>query len=195
MPVMSCEKDGKKGYKYGESGKCYVGEGAKKKAILQGVAMTQKTGEKLELSKEDLSDIEDRPVVKFEPMIKDNEQHLLFGWAYVAKDKDGKQLVDHSGEFIKEENFEDLENATYLFNIAYRDADIRHDCVAKGQLVESIVMTKEKQKAMGIPEGIVPLGVWMGYFFEKDEDWNEISKMESPMFSLYGSAIKEEVEE
>ena len=131
----------------------------------------------------------------FEPMIKDESQHLLFGWAYVAKDKEGNQAIDHSGEFIKEENFSDLEAATYLFNIAYRDADIRHDCIAKGQLVESIVMTKEKQEAMGIPEGVVPLGVWMGYFFEKDEDWNEISKMKNPMYSLYGSAVKEEVEE
>ena len=194
MPVISCEVEGKKGYKWGESGKCYTGDGAKKKAILQGVAITQNSGEKLELSKEDLSDIEDKET-NFEPLVKDDSNHCLFGMAYVAKKLDGSQVYDHSGEFVKEENFEDLENATYLFNLAYRDADIRHDCVAKGQLVESVVMTKEKQEAMGIPEGVVPLGVWMGYFFEKDEDWNEISKMESPMFSLYGSAIKEEVEE
>ena len=150
----------------------------------------------IKLTKEDLEELQkDSKEIKFEPMIKDDSQHLLFGWAYVAVNKDGEQMIDHSGEFIKEENFEDLENATYLFNIAYRDADIRHDCIAKGQLVESIVMTKEKQKAMGIPEGSVPLGIWMGYFFEKDEDWNEIAKMDSPMYSLYGSAIKEEVEE
>ena len=151
----------------------------------------------IKLTKEDLDELqkEFKEVSTFEPMIKDESQHLLFGWAYVAVSKDGEQMIDHSGEFIKEENFEDLENATYLFNIAYRDADIRHSCIAKGQLVESIVMTKEKQRAMGIPEGTVPLGIWMGYFFEKDEDWAEIAKMDSPMYSLYGSAIKEEVEE
>ena len=52
---MSCEKDGKKGYKYGESGKCYIGEGAKKKAILQGVAI--EGGGKLKMSKADIAEL------------------------------------------------------------------------------------------------------------------------------------------
>lgn len=278
MPLKQCEVDGKSGWKYGDSGKCYVGEGAKRKAILQGVAIAQNSGEKLKLSKADIAELTiDEPktwskdealqwlndhnligdifedtqrdyifyqtdksnyealrqenkinydwdfdegieaeyviekenitvlsvrfhkkvesaVEKFEPMIKDESNRCLFGWAYMAKDKDGKQIYDHSGEFLKEENFEDLEMATYLFNIAYRQADIRHNCVAKGLLIESVVMTKEKQKAMGIPDGVVPLGVWQGYFFPKEEDWNEIMKMKAPMFSLYGSAIKELVD-
>ena len=128
-------------------------------------------------------------------MIKDNSEHLLFGWAYVAVTKGGTPVEDHSGEFIKEENFNDLEKATYLYNMAFRDGDIRHDCEVQGQLIESVVMTKEKQQAMGIPEGTVPLGVWMGFYFESDESWNEITKMKNPMFSIYGSATKEEVED
>jgi len=204
MPIVNCKgKDGKPGYKYGEGNtSCFTYDKdneasrkkAKQKAILQGTAVVHNTGEKLELSKEDLSDIGGEEQ-KFEPMIKDNAQHLLFGWAYVAQTPDGEQAVDHSGEMIKEEDFEDLEKAVYLFNMAFRDSDIRHSCIAKGTLVESVVMTKEKQRAMGIPEGTVPLGVWMGYFFAEDEDWNEISKMASPMFSIYGSATKEIIEE
>lgn len=46
MPLMECTENGKPGFKYGQSGKCYTSDGtpegiksAKKKAIKQGVAM------------------------------------------------------------------------------------------------------------------------------------------------------------
>jgi hypothetical protein len=39
MPLKRCQKDGKSGWKWGDSGKCYTGEGGKKKAIAQGVAI------------------------------------------------------------------------------------------------------------------------------------------------------------
>jgi hypothetical protein len=32
MPIKPCSKNGKSGYKYGNSGKCYTGKGAKAKA-------------------------------------------------------------------------------------------------------------------------------------------------------------------
>lgn len=39
MPVKTCSKDGKSGYKYGDSGHCYTGPGAKRKAAKQGQAI------------------------------------------------------------------------------------------------------------------------------------------------------------
>lgn len=47
MPVMPCQKSGKQGYKYGDSGTCYTYDpnspsskrAAKQKAIKQGVAI------------------------------------------------------------------------------------------------------------------------------------------------------------
>ena len=39
MPIMRCEKDGKQGYKWGKNGKCYVGNGARRKAAEQGKAI------------------------------------------------------------------------------------------------------------------------------------------------------------
>lgn len=39
MPVKKCSTQGKVGYKYGDSGKCYTGSGAKAKAKKQGVAI------------------------------------------------------------------------------------------------------------------------------------------------------------
>lgn len=39
MPLMKCTKNGESGWKFGESGKCYVGENAKEKALEQGRAI------------------------------------------------------------------------------------------------------------------------------------------------------------
>jgi hypothetical protein len=46
MPLKQCSKDGKSGWKYGDSGKCYIGPGAKKKAIKQGLAEQYNGGHK-----------------------------------------------------------------------------------------------------------------------------------------------------
>jgi len=65
MPLMTCKVDDKPGYKYGESGHCYTyasgneagRKKAKHRAIIQGTAIAQNTGEKLQLSKEDLEEL------------------------------------------------------------------------------------------------------------------------------------------
>lgn len=38
MPVQRCQKNGKKGHKYGNQ-KCYTGPGSKKRAAKQGAAI------------------------------------------------------------------------------------------------------------------------------------------------------------
>lgn len=53
MPVKKCQKDGKPGYKYGDSGKCYTYESgneaerkeAKRKAHIQGAAIQENSSE------------------------------------------------------------------------------------------------------------------------------------------------------
>lgn len=39
---MRCQKNKKKGYKWGKSGKCYTGKNAKAKALRQGRAIKSK---------------------------------------------------------------------------------------------------------------------------------------------------------
>lgn len=39
MPLKKCSNDGESGYKWGDSGNCYTGPDAKKKAIRQGIAI------------------------------------------------------------------------------------------------------------------------------------------------------------
>lgn len=209
MPLQTCELNGDPGYRYGSNGKCYTykagdEEGrkqAKRKSIIQGTVIAQNTGEKLHLEKADYEDLlDDETLIKIdqEDMIKDDNRNMLFGWGYVSKDIEGKQIYDHSGEFIKEEDFEDLELATYAYALAFREADTQHDCIAKGYLIESMVFTKEKVEAMrksGHLKGDVSQGIWLGFYFPNDDDYNEIKKMKHPMFSLYGKATKEVIEE
>ena len=40
MPLMKCQSKKKSGWKYGKSGKCYLGRGAKEKAKKQGRAIS-----------------------------------------------------------------------------------------------------------------------------------------------------------
>lgn len=39
MPIKECQKNGKPGWKYGDSGKCYTGPDGKKKAGKQAAAI------------------------------------------------------------------------------------------------------------------------------------------------------------
>jgi len=39
MPLKRCQKNKKKGWKFGDSGKCYTGKGAKARAKKQGRAI------------------------------------------------------------------------------------------------------------------------------------------------------------
>ena len=73
IPVKDCQKDGKKGFKWGDSGKCYTytpgnkqsKERARQKAIRQGRAIqVNKAKEKLEKLMEELENIKQCLYVK-----------------------------------------------------------------------------------------------------------------------------------
>ena len=187
MPVIACMENGKPGFKYGQSGKCYTYTAgdetgrntAKRKAVMQGTAIAQNTGENVNIK------------MKMEKARFDDENNLIFGWGYVAIKKDGQQVIDFSKERVTEENMKDLELAVYGFNVGGRRSGFGHQGPARGYLVESMVFTKEKMIKMEITEDSLPQAVWLGFWFPNDEDYDFIKKMKSPMFSMEGSAIKE----
>lgn len=189
MPLMACTNQGKPGYKYGPSGHCYVYQPgveasrkrAKHDAIIQGTAIAQSTGEKLIIK------------TKMQKEVYDDENNLVFGWGYVAIEKNGKQVVDWSEDRVKPEHIKDLEMAVYGFNIGGRKSGIRHRTPARGYLIESMMFTKEKIEKMKVPKGTLPEGVWLGFWFPDDRDYQFIKKMKSPMFSMEGIGIREEV--
>lgn len=115
------------------------------------------------------------------------EKQMVFGWANIAKDVDGSFPLDWDGDVTRPE---DLEDAAYTFVLKYREAGEQHEGEAVGQLVESVVFTKDKQQAMGIPEGIVPEGWWVGFYIPDKEVFAKIKNGEYEMFSVQGKAIR-----
>ena len=120
----------------------------------------------------------------------DEQRNLVFGWAYTSVTKDGEQVIDHSGEMIDPV---DLEDAAYLFNIAFRKTGEMHEGDALGELVESFVSTEEKQKMMGLPSGTLPQGWWVGFYIDDDQVFEKVKSGEYQMFSIQGRASREEV--
>jgi hypothetical protein len=120
----------------------------------------------------------------------DEEHRNLFGWAYVAVDKDGKTVIDKSGDFLDEP--EELEKTGYSFVVKARAADLDHTNLKSATMIESMVFTPEKIEKMGIPPGIVPqLAWWVGFHFEDPKDW-EIAK-KRPSFSIHGTGTRKSV--
>ena len=123
----------------------------------------------------------------------DDDKRLVFGWASISFTADGEQLEDLQHDLI---NPEDLEEAVYEYVLNFRDTGEEHrpHLRKKGKLVESCVFTAEKQKAMGLPEGILPVGWWIGFKIEDDEAWEKVKNGTYRMFSIEGKAQRVPVE-
>lgn len=137
------------------------------------------------------SDIEPvQQVVKGRFSIKkaENEKRLAFGWASIALDEAGKQLEDLQNDVLDPDV---LEDAAYNFVRLYREGGEMHERGGCAVLVESVVFTKEKMAAMGIPEGTLPVGWWIGFYVADDEVWEKVKSGEYQMFSIEGTATRE----
>ena len=127
---------------------------------------------------------------RFSVQKSSDEKRLAFGWASISQDENGKELVDLSEDVIDPET---LENAAYEFVRLYREGGEMHERGDCAVLVESVVFTKEKMAAMGIPDGTLPTGWWIGFYVTDDEVWEKVKSGEYPMFSIEGTAIPETV--
>lgn len=119
----------------------------------------------------------------------DSERRLAFGWAYVADD-DGNVVVDHSGDFVDKVALPDLEESAYEYVLKSREADDNHerfDNIAK--LVESVFITPEKLKAMGLEGGRT--GLWVGFKIQDDAVWQKVKSGEYSAFSIRGRGRRE----
>ena len=123
----------------------------------------------------------------------DDDQHLVFGWASVAITVDGEELEDMQHDMIDPE---DLEEAAYEYVLNFRDTGEEHlpGYRKKGRLVESCVFTPEKQKAMGIPAGTLPVAWWIGFKIDDEDTWRRVKDGTYRMFSIEGKAQREPVE-
>ena len=125
-------------------------------------------------------------------MKSDDDKRLVFGWASVAVRVTGEVIEDYQEDII---DIEDLEQAAYEFTVNFGTAGEMHQRGGVGQLVESIVFTKEKASALGIPEGYMPDGWWTGFKITDDEVWQKVKDGTYSMFSIEGEASRIPIEQ
>ena len=124
---------------------------------------------------------------------KIDDQHLVFGWLSVAVNKAGEVIIDSQGDIIEEH---ELEKAAYDFVLVSREAgDMHKRTEGIGKVVESMVFTLEKQQALGIPEGVLPIGWWVGFKIFDEDVWKRIKSGELSAFSIGGRSQREEIDD
>ena len=122
-------------------------------------------------------------------ILKSKDKRLVFGWASVSITANGELLQDLQNDSIAPD---DLETAAYEYVLQFRDGGEEHqpNLRRKAKLVESCVFTEEKQEALGIPPGILPVGWWIGFYVEDDDAWEKIKNGTYQMFSIEGTATR-----
>lgn len=118
----------------------------------------------------------------------DEEQQIVYGFASVVE-VDGEPLVDLHGDIIEEA---DLIKAAHRFMSQYRHGHVQHSGEEVGEVVESLVFTKDLQQALGIDLGMV--GWFCGYKVKDPEVWKMVKQGNLPMFSIGGSAVRESID-
>ena len=120
----------------------------------------------------------------------DEDKRLVFGWASIIKDTEGKVLLDRQNDFIDSED--ELEKSAYTYVLHSRDGGEMHVRKGVSTMVESVVLTKEKQESLGIPAGTVPIGWWIGFRVNDDRVWDEVKKGGYAGFSVHGTGQRNE---
>lgn len=128
-------------------------------------------------------------IVKADPTLR-----VAYGWALISS-VDGEEYVDSQGDVVDEAS---MERAVVRFMLDKATGGVMHrrtpdgKPVRVGKLVESIVVTDEKLRAMGlpVPEGKGPRGWWIGIRYdttpEGEEVWKRIQNGELRGFSIGG---------
>lgn len=138
---------------------------------------------------------QDNGLVKFNMVCEitksDDERRMVYGFANVIE-KDGEPVVDLQGDVISED---ELVKAAHEFMRSYRDGHEMHEGITKGEIVESIVLTKDVQRALGIDKSLNVVGWFIGYHVHDDATWKEVKKGKLRAFSIGGFASRHPIEE
>lgn len=157
---------------------------------------------------------------------RDDELGLVGGWLYQTKNAEGEAVVDHSGDVTPIEELEKacygyVEESRAGTEVHERECPgCKRTCVLsevrKGScggcraslrgaapvrvasLVELVVFTAEKKRAMGIPDSFKVEGTWVTYRVDRSstkgrEVWEGIKSGKFKMLSLGGSWNRTEI--
>ena len=101
-------------------------------------------------------------------------------------------VEDWQGDIIEPE---ELERAAYDYVRLYRDGGEMHERGGVAELVESVVFTEDKMRAMGIPESTLPVGWLIGFRVTDPDVWEKVRDGTYSMFSIEGEAERVEAED
>lgn len=118
----------------------------------------------------------------------DEEKRLVWGWASVVTEG-GESVVDRQGDVIE---VDELQRAVHKFMTDYRVGGNMHDELGIGTVVESIVLTKQVQDALGIDLGRE--GWFVGLKVDNDAVWKRVKSGELRAFSIGGSGTRTAIE-
>lgn len=135
-------------------------------------------------------DTEEKVQLNFNITKARDEECLVSGWANVAVGVDGKPPLDWQGDIIRPEV---LEKAAIQFMMDYRGSGVMHEGESQGVVVESMMFTKEKQAAIGIPEGHVPEGWFITVKVTNPDVFKAVKDGTYKMFSIQGNAKRIEL--
>lgn len=122
----------------------------------------------------------------------DDELRVVWGWASVAT-VGGRPVIDHEGDIIP---VAELQKAAHEFMAKSRIGGVDHsyegdDPVQIGEVVDSVVLTRDVQKALGVDLGRE--GWWVGVKIHDDAIWQGIKDGQYAAFSIGGSGVRQEV--
>jgi len=128
---------------------------------------------------------------EFEVANVDDARQQVCGWAYISADQQGRLIKDRQGDIIEPD---ELEGAAYRYVLKSRAGDTMHDEAPVATMIESVVLTPEKQAALGLAPGSLPVGWWVGFQVDDPTAWSNVRKGRFLSFSIGGSAVREEVD-
>ena len=126
----------------------------------------------------------------FEIKKLDEPQRLVFGVLSKIVNEDGTPVVDSQGDIIP---LDELEKAAYEYVQSSRQADVMHDGVSAGELVESFVSTPEKRAAQGVAKSNDRSVYWWVGYRVTPQAFAKVQAGELREFSIGGTAVREPV--
>lgn len=118
------------------------------------------------------------------------DKRLAFGWCSVSE-IDGQKVKDLQGDYAP---IDEIEKSAYAYVVTSRVGGDMHSRngqspVHTSDLVESFVATPEKLEQMGLSKSAaaaVPVGWWVGFKVNDDEQWQMVKDGRRAGFSVHG---------
>lgn len=135
------------------------------------------------------------------PIAKLSEPERLFGgWAYVARMPDGTLVEDYSGDVVDTpEAWDALAKAFVRYALVGRTGDLMHEEYEAADLVEMFICDQAKRAALGLPEGVLPDGIYVSYKAREtpagERLWRGVRDGTIRALSIVGQGMREDISE